>query len=62
MPKHEEAPGPAKGARGSNALLGGDVRGERKPEAVSRQDRGVLTLRSIHDEAGRWQGLEVARV
>lgn len=59
MPRHEEAPGPLTGARGSNALLGGKMRVEGRPAAPANQVRR-LTLRSIHDEAGRWQGLEVA--
>lgn len=59
MPRHEEAPGPVNGARGSNALLGGKMRGERKPAAGSKQARPLI-LRDIRDEAGRWQGLEVA--
>lgn len=63
MPGNEEAPGAHKGARGSDALLGGDVQselslGDAPPQGGCRR----ILLRSIHDEAGRWQGLEVAHV
>lgn len=67
MARHEEAPGPAMGARGSNVRLAAE-HAEISPRAPAAQG---CTLRSVHDEAGRFvclevfgrrlQGLEVAR-